>query len=241
MTCYLRSLVFFGFLVLAVRPANAQSDAGSLPLPDSTVLRLAESNTIDIYRQFMGEQSRLFNGYEHVGFLPMTNGQPYFQEDALRIGSVVYEGGWYRDVPMMYDLVRDELITTTPNNARITLSNDKVAEFFLLGHHFIRTPGGYADLLVNGKIKLEVRRIKVIQERTDGLQIIRNVEQADHYYIVQDGVSRPIGNLRSLLALLKDKKKEITQDLKRKKIKFRKDREGAFIEAVSFYNQSIPQ
>ncbi len=64
-------------------------------------------------------------------------------------------------------------------------------------------------------MSLEAQRVKTIQERTEAQQIIRNIEHTEHYFVVQDGVSRPIGNLRSLLALTKDKKSGdlLTQDL----------------------------
>jgi hypothetical protein len=241
MTGYLRLFIPFALLALSFGPSNAQSVTGPQALSDTTALRLAKLNTIGIYHRFMGDQSRLLNGYEHVGFLPLTNGQPYFQEETPQTGSIVYEGAWYRDIPLMYDLVRDELITITPGNNRIVLSSEKVSEFFLLGHHFIKTMAGYYDLLATGKMNLEVRRVKTIQERTEAQAIIRNIEHAEHYYIVQNGVSRPIGNLRSLLALMKDKKSEINQDLKKKKIKYRKDHEGALVEAVTYYNQSFSQ
>jgi hypothetical protein len=241
MACYLRSLNFFALFFLSFGFANAQSVTGPRPLPDTTALRLAELNMIEIHHRFMGEESRLFNGYEHVGFLPLTNGQPYFQEETPQIGSIVYEDAWYPNVLLMYDLIRDELITITPGNDRIVLYGRKVREFFLLGHHFITTPKGYYDLLVTGKMNLEVKRIKTIQERTEAQTIIRNVEHNEHYYIVQAGVSYPIGNLRSLLALMKDKKKDVLQDLKGKKIRYRKDHEGALVEAVTYYNQSLPQ
>ncbi len=123
MTGYLRLLISFLFFVLSFGSAHAQSVTGPQPLPDSTALRQARLNTIEIYHQFMGEQTRLLSGYEHVGFLPLTNGHPYFQEDSPQTGSIIYEGAWYRNIPLMYDLVRGELITLTPGSDRIVLSD----------------------------------------------------------------------------------------------------------------------
>ena len=226
------------------QPGGGQSDpglsTGAPPLSDTAASRLAAWNTIDFYHRFMGEESRLLNGYEHLGFLPM-NGHPYFQEDNPKIGSIVYEGVWYRDVPLLYDLVRDEVVTEKDNGNLISLYGQKVSEFYLLDHHFISTPTGYYDLLCSGRINLEAKRVKRVLETIENLQVVRNIQYSVHYFVIRDGEWHPIGNLRSLFALLKDKKKEINQDLKKKKIKYRNDHKKALIEAVTYYNQSLPQ
>jgi hypothetical protein len=235
MTGYLRLLLFSCALVLSFRTARAQA-----PLTDTAASRLAVWNTIVVYHRFMGTESRLANGREHIGFLPM-NGHPYFQEETAQIGSIVFEDAWYRDVPLLYDIVRDEIVAPTPTGDMVSLADNKVSEFYLLGHHFIKASTGYYDLLCSGRIILEAKRIKRVVESIEGLQVVRNIEYADHYYAVRDGVRYSIGNLRSLLALMKDKKKEVNQDLRRKKIRYRKQHEKALVEAVTYYNQSFPQ
>jgi hypothetical protein len=241
MTGYLRLFLFMSAFSLFFAHADAQPAAGATTLSDTAASRMATWNAIEVYHRFMGEGSRLFNGPEHIGYLPFHSGHPYFQIDSVQTGSVRYEDAWYRDVPLLYDIVRDELITPNLYGEPISLSNEKVNEFYLLGHHFIKTAGEYYDLLCSGKIILEVRRAKRIQESIELMQVIRDIQYTDHYYILKDGERYSIGNLRSLLALVKDKKKEINQDLRRKKIKYRRDHEQALVEAVTYYNQTFPQ
>lgn len=240
MTVYLRLLIWGCTLTLSFGAVQAQSFPDQQLLPDTTASRLAISNTLDVYYRFMGAQSRLLNGKEHIGYLPLI-GQPYFQTDTVQTGSIMYEEAWYRDIPLQYDLIRDEVITRNLNDGAIALYNGKIKEFYLLGHHFINTSNGYFDLLCSGKMNLEVKRIKTIQETIESLQVMRNVQYSEHFYIEMDGVRHSISNLHSLFSFMKDKKKEINRDLEKKKIKYRQNHERALIEAVTYYNQSLHQ
>jgi hypothetical protein len=239
MTGYLRLPIFLSILSLFFSIARAQPEAGTTTLSDTTATRLATWNAIDVYHRYMGEDSRLLNGPEHVGFLPFASGHPYFLADALQTGSVRYEGIWYRDVSLIYDIVRDELVTPNQVGDMIVLSSVKVDEFTLAEHHFITSGGLYYDRLCSGRMDLEAKRIKRILESIEQLQVIRNIQYSDQYFVILNGERHSINNLRSLLALIKDKKKEVNQDLRRKKIKYRKDHERALIEAVTFYNQTF--
>lgn len=235
MTGYLRLYILLYALTLSFGAAQAQAI-----LADTAASRLAALNTIEVYYNFMGPESRIYNGIEHIGYLPM-NGHPYYLEETPQTGSVVYENIWYRHIPILYDIVRDELVTSTPNGELMSLASEKVDEFFLQGHHFIKTSTGYYDVLCPGPLTLEAKRIKRVLESIEGMAIVRNIEYSDHYFLVRDGVRHPIGNLRSLLSFMKNKKKEINQDLKRKKIRYKKQPEAALVEAVTFYNQSLLQ
>ncbi len=239
MTDCLRS---FGLASLILSCALAQAQP-SLPdtasgQPDTLSSRLANDRATKLYDDFMGGQSRLYNGIEQVGYLPMT-GHPYFHVEDLRNGSIDYEGVYYRDVPMLYDIVKGQVLVANRNGNLLGLSNEWIREFFLDGHHFINTSSGYYDLMCSGNVSLMIKRKKSIAESIEGMSVVRTVEDHTLYYILRGGVYHPIGNLRSLLALLHDKKKEINQDLRKKKIKYRKAPEAALVEATRYYNQTF--
>jgi hypothetical protein len=240
MTDYLRLSICSFALSLLSGLAAAQPAAGVTSLPDTAVSRQANWNAIEVYHRYMGEESRLYNGIEHYGYLPFNNGHPYFAVDSMQNGSVRYENAWYRNVPLLYDIVRDELVTTNTVGDLVSLSGIKVNEFYLPGHHFINIANEYYDLLALGKIVLEARRIKKVEESIENLQVIRNIHVADRYDVVVNGERHSIGNLHALLAFMKDSKREVNQDLRRKKIKYRRTHEQALVEAVTYYNQIHP-
>jgi hypothetical protein len=239
MTGYLRLLISLSAMTLSFGVTRAQGH-GQEALPDTAISRLAFMNTIAVYHHFMGPESRLNNGIEHIGYLPM-NGHAFFETQTAQTGSIVYEGIWYPDVPILYDIIRDELVVPSPSGELFVVAPEKVKEFYLPGHHFINASPGYYDLLCTGTITLLAKRSKKILESLEGSEIVRSIEYHDNYYVEKDGVRHSIGNLRSLLSLMKDKKKEITQDLKKKSIRYKKQPEQALVEATQYYNQSIHQ
>ncbi|HZE83808.1 MAG TPA: hypothetical protein VE035_05825 [Puia sp.] len=200
------------------------------------VSRTALANAIQSYHDFMGDQALVYNGPEHSDYQKMK-GHPYFEVEAALKGSVVYDGILYSDMPMHYDLVRDQVVIYNYSGDPISLSGEKIKEFSLSGHRFLNSTSGFYDLLCTGRVTLLARRIKIIEESIVDLTLVYTAIEKDRYYAVIAGVQHPVGNLNSLLALLKDKKKEIRQDLRKKKIKYRKEPERALVTAVQYYNQ----
>src|SRR5687768_18541522 len=72
-------------------------------------LSVTADTAISYYYQFTDKRSRLYNGKEYIGYLPME-GHPFFSDADLHRGSVVYDGLPFDSVNMQYDLVKDELI-----------------------------------------------------------------------------------------------------------------------------------
>jgi hypothetical protein len=231
MTGFLRTLLLT-CLVLYLGNARAQQS-----LPDDSVSRIALAHAIQSYHDFMGNQALVYNGIEHSDYQVMK-GHPYFEAEGVRKGSVIYDGILYDDMPMLYDLVRDQVVIYNFSGDPISLSGERVKVFTLPGHLFINSPTGYYDLLCSGTVTLLCKRIKIIEESIVDLSIVYTALEKDRFYIIKGGVHYPVGNLNSLLALLKDKRKEIRQDLRKKKIKYRKDPERALVSAVQYYNQS---
>jgi hypothetical protein len=232
MTGFLRTLTII-ILALSSGMARAQQF-----FPDTAASGMAVTHAIQSYHDFMGPQSLVYNGKEHSDYQPMT-GHPYFAMEGVQKGSVIYDGMLYNDLPLLYDLVRDQLVVFNFTGDQISLSTEKIKEFSLPGHRFLHINSGYYDLLSSGAVTLLAKRVKTIEESIVDLQIVYTAVEKDHYYIVRGGVYYSLGNLNSLLAILKDKKKEIRQDLRKKKIRYRKEPERALVAAVQYYNQSF--
>jgi hypothetical protein len=232
MTGFLRTLQLI-ILVLLTGMARAQQF-----LPATTAPGGALGSAIQSYHDFMGPQSLVYNGREPADY-PQMKGHPYFVMEGVQKGSVVYDGILYQDLPLLYDLVKDHLIVFNYAGDQISLATEKIKEFSLPGHRFMQIAGLYYDLLCSGKVILLSRRIKTIEESIVDLQVVYTASEKDKYFIVRDGVSYSVGNLNGLLDLLKDKKKEIRQDLRKRKIRYRKDHERALVAATQYYNQSF--
>ena len=212
---------------------------------DDTTLHENALNAIGVYYQNLGEESPLYNGSEYIEYAyTLQEGHPFFQVVNFINGNVNVDGMIFHDVPMLYDIVKDQLIIQDFQKVyKINLPADRVRQFFLLGHLFVRLNAsdqvktGFYDQLYKGKISLFAKREKKILEKYSNIQISKVVISQNVYYIKKDGVYYTIKNKSSLFSALKSKKKEVQQYLKANDIKFKREPERAMIMAVKYYDQ----
>jgi len=212
---------------------------------DDTTLHENALNAIGVYYQNLGEESPLYNGSEYIEYAyTLQEGHPFFQVVNFINGNVNVDGMIFHDVPMLYDIVKDQLIIQDFQKVyKINLPADRVQQFFLLGHLFVhlnasdQVKTGFYDQLYKGKISLFAKREKKILEKYSNIQISKVVISQNVYYIKKDGVYYTIKNKSSLFSALKSKKKEVQQYLKANDIKFKREPERAMIMAVKYYDQ----
>lgn len=232
---------FFHILLICCicQKITAQSVTGGLD--DST------SGPIYIYYQALGEQSPLYNGSEYLEYTyQLQEGHPFFGSLGWTKGVVHFDGMTFRDVPMLYDLVKDQLVIPDFQNLhKINLPADKVEGFTISGHTFVRLvpdssteiKTGFYELLYHSKTDLFVKRQKKIEEKHLDVRIDNVVISQDIYYVRKDGVYHPIKNKADLIHVLKDRRKEIAQRLKDNGLKFRQNPEQTMLIAVEYYNR----
>jgi hypothetical protein len=227
-------ILLSGFFVLLLPDLYAQQS-----LPDSTAAAMAKTATLGSYTSYMGIQAPLFNGKAYQAHLPLQ-GTPYFLDDSLEYGTILYDGVLYREIPMFYDLIYGQPVVLNGWGGMLAPVPERISQFTIAGHDFIRDKDDFYDQLVTGKVRLLAHRAKVVTENIVQQELLRDVSERDHYFLVKDGVYHQVGNLNSLLSILKDKKKDILLYIGQQKIRRRKDAERAMIAAVQFYNQSLP-
>jgi len=233
--------IFYILLICALSQHAAAQNA------DDTTLHENALNAVNVYYEKLGEESPLYNGSEYIEYAyTLQEGHPFFQTANFVNGNINLEGMIFHDVPMLYDIVKDQLIIQDFQRVyKINLPADRIQQFSLLGHLFVRLnhdaadpiKTGFYDQLYKGKIALLARREKRILEQYSNIQINKVVISRDIYFIKKEGVYYTIKNKSSLLAILKGKKKEVQQYLKTNNIKFKREPEKAMIMAVRYYDQ----
>ena len=227
-------------------------------LSDSSLLNESLLKIIALHDQALGENIHLYNGPANTGYNHLSIGNPYFQDDIVQPGSVFYDGIIYRQVQMLYDLVLDNVVivrysndSLSPeyrNSLRMDLIKDRVGWFTVAGHDFIRLDsdsnsinmkGGFYDRVFDGNIKVLIKRTKKYTEEVKGLELERRYDVVDYYYILKDGRYHSIKSKKSLLQLLKVKKKELSMFARKNKLKFKKNREGYITGLSRYYDQLI--
>lgn len=215
--------------------------AQNLSITDS----MAINNILQIFKEKIAGQLRLYNGIEDSGYPLNIIGNPYYLNDSLILGSVDYDGNRYHNVPLMYDMVKDAVVIkyfNTPFNIR--LLNSKLTSFDLSGHHFVvidsimaigNLKHGIYDQLYDGTYQLYVRRSALTQQVISNSKVVVRINRAVQYYIVKDQVAYAVNNMRSALRLVEDAG-VIKSHLKKNKLKYRKAKEAVLKEIVSYHD-----
>jgi len=210
----------------------------------------AQAAAQSFYSNSLAEQSGIYRGVGYTGFpLRLKNGHQFFETTDPVNGSVYYDGMLYKDIPMWYDLVKNQLIVKYVDQfSMITLHNELIDEFSIFNHHFIHLgrdatgkgtlTDGFYDLVYDGKSQVLVKRSKgTLKEVNSSGVFITILKQKNEIYLKKDGVYFPVATKASVLKVLGSQHKKIQDFLKKNKIKFRKDPEGSITKMVSYFDQ----
>jgi len=199
------------------------------------------------YHQFLKPETGLYNGREYYDYsATIKDGDPFFLSTKFNTGSVVYDGILYENVPILYDLVTSDVIITDSNYFyRIKLNGERVSRFSVLQHTFIRLdedsnavikPGFY-DLLFDGETRLYKKHIKRVQESVTNEGVRKYIVESIDYYISKRNVYYQVNSKNDLLAVLKDRKKELNTFVKKNKLDTRRKKDESFTTLVAYYDQ----
>ncbi|GAA4400941.1 hypothetical protein GCM10023187_14620 [Nibrella viscosa] len=204
----------------------------------------ARQHAIARYEQVYSRQAHLYNGNEYVSHDPRIKIHPFFPVDSMLVGQVVYNGVRYRPVPMLYDVVRDELVVRPIEAAYlIRLQNDQVDSFSLATRQFVRLAGdslsgmrpGFYELLYNGKLKALVKRVKYIKEDVSQGFYQANYLVKDRFFVMKDGIYHEVNSKPALLNLFADQKKALRKYLRTNQLRFKQQRAEAITGVVREY------
>lgn len=212
--------------------------------------KTAYNNIQDKFYKAIGQQSRLYSGIEYNGYDPKLIGNANFMDvTELNKGTVVYDGYLYKNVNMLYDIYQDLVVIQLYQSfLRINLLSEKVENFNLLDHHFIRIKNnpaiptslktGFYDELYGGKIQVLVKREKSIQRKYEIAGSIDSYfSPSVDYYLFKNGAYYSVNSQGAFLNALKDKKKDLQQFIKANKIKFKKTQEESMVKIAAYYDQ----
>jgi len=215
---------------------------------DTSFVRQAVTQLAQAYQDSIGLQSHLYSGAEYADKTkPYMEGHPYFKNKSLELGAVRYDGVVLRDVRLMYDVELDELVLIHPSSGyAMKLVKQLVTGFELGGETFRRlaldstgspSKANFYSVLYDGDVKVLAQRRKVGQERTTPRGFEGEYRVEDRYYLFKDGSYHLISRKGSLLALLRDEKKQLNGFIRENKLKFRKHhKEASFVKVAQHYD-----
>ena len=235
----MRSLLLFALLALWLTPSTyAQAS-----LSDSSARSQNATEVIDYYIEHIKGQSELFNGPRYEIMAPANKGNYYFGDHIYCIPATVYfNSTWYKNVPILYDVYHDQMITYTGENFMV-LDHTKTREVKLFDHHFkyLDQPGlapGYYEVLYNGKSQVLVKMTKEINEEiVSQREVQTTIVDKDQFYFRKGDKFFPVTSKSTVLSLISDRKKEIKQYLHDQKLDFNQDKTAAIVAIAGYYDQ----
>ncbi len=230
------------FLVLVLTICRSEAQATH---PDTMLYSNTAKVVIRTFNTAVGDQSEIYNGAGYKLYPTALRGSPYFEDKIHPAPSLIlYNGTWYENVPVLYDVFNDEMIGILNDNMFV-FRTDKLAQVYLSDHHFIYldaqsvsnlTPGFY-DELYDGKTQVLVKRISTVQSSVNQQAVEVVYENKDIIYIKKGNSYHQVSSKSSVMDMMKDKKKQLTQYLNDNQIKYNNDREGSIAKLAGYYDQ----
>lgn len=214
---------------------------------DAEFHRRSLSNSLNYLTDTLKTNLNLYNGIEHPGYFRSIKGSAYLGSEEMTEGRLNYDDVWY-SIPMLYDLHAERVVIMHFNKFyKISLINEKVREFILHSHLFRNfpitesgqiAPNGLCEVLYEGEsISVYARKRKLLNERSTSQGLERDFVNSNQYYMKVEGAYHVVKSKGDMFALMGSKKREVIAELRRKKIKFRKNTEEALITASKVYEK----
>jgi hypothetical protein len=208
----------------------------------------AKEYAVSLYHENIKNESGLYNGSQYVVYAQtIQDGIPFFEITQPSNGNVTYWGVEYKNVPLLYDILKGEIITVVPStNYLIKLNTEKVSSFEVLNHKFIRIAKdssnkniktGFYDVLYDGQTAVYKKEIKTLNEDLSSGKLRTFILDENAFFIKKNNVFFTVSNKSSLLDILKDKKKEVQEFIRKNKLKIRKDKDNALPKIAAFYDE----
>jgi hypothetical protein len=236
-------ITFIGLCLISITIVN--HSFGQTSKNDSLQYSAAIDNSISSFYKSIGTQSHLYTGFDNEPYDPYIKNNPYFRDTLQFIkGTVNYDGNVYHQVPLLYDIYKDIVISLLLDTiSRYDLVTERVHYFDFSNHHFVRISSdstnlktGFYDEIYNKKLRVIVRREKNIQTTTNNQHLERFFDKSTSYFLKKGNMYYPVNTEGALMDILKDKKKELKQYLKANRIKFRKGPENALTLLAAHYD-----
>lgn len=211
--------------------------------------QIALEKVVSLYDKQIGRNSIIYTGSGYYDPFKTLKENQFFIDEYWEFGSVVYDGFTFDSIYLMYDIYQDLLLIENFNSSGflspIKLYSPKVESFRLHGYHFIRLESdsifkikeGFYNLMYSGDdLQVLIKRIKVIVNANEINSIQEEFRQKDKYYIKKGKSFYQVKNIRSILKVLSDRKKEVKTFIKNNNIIFKDNPDIQLVEVAKYYD-----
>lgn len=208
----------------------------------------SQDKIYETYDDIVGlDNTGLFNGTEFTDLFLNTDGTyRYFNGFDYAKGSVTYNGQYYVNVFLKYDLLDDNLLTRSDDNLSIfnvKLIPEFVESFSIYNRNFIRLADTNLGLAANGyfeaayignNLDLYIKHTKKKKDKPLKSGIQYKFSEADFYVLKNSDNYTVISSERELRKLLPQKQEEIRNFYKTYKILYKSNPDSFMIKLVKY-------
>ncbi len=204
-----------------------------------------KQKAIALFYNNINDNAGLYNGSEYIMYDQRIKGTPYFLDGSQQPGDVYYNGTLYPNVTLIYETTTESVVVREfGQGIFISLVNEKVNYFNLLGHTFVHLrpdssnkiiTNGFYDRLYNGPTAVYAKRQKTVYE--DPRTFEKSFVESNHYYLNKDKVFYEVDGKNSVLSVFKSKKKDILKYIRQNDISYKKDPETAIVKMAEYYDK----
>jgi hypothetical protein len=232
--------VFIYVMMLQIAAFNCHAQTADTAFVSASI---AEAKIIYSAR-VLGE-SLLYNGSDYGEYIPLKDEHPFYLSDDWIYGSVTYDGQYYDNIMLQYDIASDQLVIESHMyGTQIQLIKSRVHSFTLEDRKFVNIDSssmkGFYEVLYDGETKVLAKRIKRLQERVSSSEITREFEEKNKYYMLVNGEYVVVRNKKSVLKVLRGHKKELQQKYQAKNSDAKKQPERQIV-ILAELNDSIEE
>ncbi|MEI6050224.1 MAG: hypothetical protein WCS03_15080 [Bacteroidota bacterium] len=206
---------------------------------EQTTFSLNQSDTIK-------EDQALYNGRIWKNLYYNVQEDQFLFSRMFLPGSLTIRGKTFKNISIMYDIYKDEILTPIYPGGILQLNKEMVDSFSISfqnkTHQFIRIPEdslkefrGYFNVIYKGKTALYVKYNKKI----DKLGVEGKYDkfyQVSRIYFMKDNIVHLITNKSDLLKVLNEDKAQIKDFIRKNKLAISKNDPESFIPVTRYFD-----
>ncbi len=180
----------------------------------------------------------IYNGVTYPLRIKARNGHQFFKDSKWQNGNVHYKGQWYFDIPLLYDIVDNQLIVKYQNHA-ISADMSGVDNFIIGKNVFLKrtrqNQEEFYELLYKGDgINLLVKHRKQLKLTSEGYEAKKNTS----YFLEHNDNILALRAKKSLKEITPNAK-AIAKNINSKEAKFNLRKQDLLIEFIKRFDEEL--
>lgn len=218
---------------------------GSIFISGLAIAQVAHSDLEKTYLSNIPFHQEVITGGYYVDPPPNIEGNPYFRTKSFEKGTITINGLTYEDIPLLYNIQKDQIITFHPiHSQKILLNGEKVNAFTLFmpdktifvqvenNKTYANHNNGFYELIKDGKAQLLCKHYKTTSSKKEVGKYSGYFIESSDYLLKKNNEIIVVKNRKQAFDFLELEKKELLKELKKNGIYFRGN-QRAFLEFLT--------